>query len=106
MTECIFCKMLEGSMECQKIYEDEEFLAFHDIFPKAKVHALVIPKKHIDSLNALQQEDEQLMGRLTLRLPQIAAMLGQENGYKVQIHTGEAGGQEVFHLHYHIMGNQ
>jgi len=96
---------VSGEIPSNKIYEDKEFLAFHDLYPKAKAHALVIPKKHIDSLNHLQEEDEALMGKMILLIPKIADMLGQNDGFKTQIHTGESGGQEVFHLHYHILGN-
>lgn len=105
MSDCIFCNIVSGDIPCKKIYEDDAFLAFHDLHPKAKVHALVIPKKHIASLNALEPQDEQLMGQMMLLLPKIADMLGQGEGFKTHIHTGASGGQEIFHLHCHILGN-
>ena len=105
MSDCIFCKIVKGDIPCNKVYEDKDFLAFHDLHPKAKAHALVIPKKHIDSLNKLMDDDEILMGKLTLLIPKIADMLGQSKGFQTRIHTEKSGGQEVFHLHYHILGN-
>jgi histidine triad (HIT) family protein len=88
------------------VFENEHLVAFHDIHPKASVHVLVIPKKHIDNLGALQAEDAELMGHLTLQLTEIAEAQGLKNGFRTMINTGPAGGQEVYHLHYHILGDR
>ncbi len=104
MTDCLFCKIITGQIPCKKIYEDDQFLAFEDIHPKAPVHALIIPKKHITSLAHLQEQDRLLMGDLTLLLPQLARQLQLKQGFRTQVHTGAGGGQEVFHLHYHLLG--
>ena len=103
MSDCIFCKIINREIPCNKIYEDEDFLAFHDIFPKADTHVLLIPKKHIASFKELEVEDEVLMGKLTLLLPKIAAMLNLADGFRTIINTGKGGRQEVFHIHYHIL---
>ena len=106
MTECIFCKIVNHELPCDKIYEDEDYLAFYDLYPKADTHALVIPKKHIHSLKETQKDDEILMGKLTLLLPKIASMLNLTDGFRTVINTGKGGGQEVFHIHYHILGGK
>lgn len=104
MSECLFCKIIAGEIPSDKVYEDEYLYAFKDIYPKAQVHVLVIPKQHIESLAALTDEDAALMGHLTLVLPKIAAALGLAEGFRTIINTGRGGGQEVFHLHAHILG--
>ncbi|MBR7059458.1 MAG: histidine triad nucleotide-binding protein [Neisseriaceae bacterium] len=104
MTDCLFCKIIAGEIPSQKVYEDENMLAFKDIRPSAPVHILLIPKKHISSLQDLSNEDADLMGKLMLAVPKIATENGLANGFKTQINTGVGGGQEVFHLHIHIMG--
>ena len=103
MSECIFCKIIAGELPCQKVYEDENILAFNDINPVADTHVLVIPKKHIASLADLTEEtDERLMGKFTLSIPKIAKKLGLK-GFKTVINTGKEGGQIVFHIHAHIL---
>lgn len=104
MSACIFCQIVAGEIPCNKVYEDEHILAFHDIAPKAKVHVLVIPKKHITSLAHLSAEDAELMAHLTLMLPKLAQQLGLHDGFRTIINTGKGGGQEVDHIHYHILG--
>ncbi|MCF6767124.1 histidine triad nucleotide-binding protein [Thiotrichales bacterium 19S11-10] len=104
MTDCIFCKIINNELPCDKIYEDEDFIAFHDLYPKADTHVLVIPKKHIESLKHTQDDDEALLGKITLLLPKLAEMLNLTDGFRTIINTGKGGGQEVFHLHYHILG--
>ena len=103
MSECIFCKIIAGELPCQKVYEDENVLAFNDINPVADTHVLVIPKKHIASLAELTETDEKLMGKFTLSIPKIAKKLGLK-GFKTVINTGKEGGQIVFHIHAHILG--
>lgn len=106
MSNCIFCQIIQGELPAKKIFEDDSLLAFHDIQPAAETHALVIPKVHIESLNSLQQADHILAATITLAIPKIAQLLGLSQGFKTVINTGEAGGQKVFHLHYHILGGK
>lgn len=105
---CIFCKIVGGHIPSKKLYEDDEFLAFHDINPWAPIHFLVIPKKHIISLAHLADEDAPLMGRMMTLIPKLAQEAGcepyPEGGYRVVTNTGRNGGQEVHHLHLHVMG--
>ena len=105
---CIFCKIAAGHIPSRKVYEDEELLAFHDIAPWAPVHFLIIPKRHIASLAHTQPADAALLGRILTLAPQLAAQEGcnpyPAGGFRVQINTGEEGGQEVHHLHMHVIG--
>lgn len=102
--DCIFCKIVAGKIPATKIFENDQFIAFNDLYPKAPVHVLVIPKKHIESLAHLTTEDVSLIGELTLLLKDLAKQLNLHEGFKTSIHTGKAGGQEIFHLHYHLTG--
>ncbi len=102
---CIFCKIIKGEIPAQKVFENENVIVFHDLFPKAPVHVLVIPKKHIESLAHLTPTDTTLMGEMTLLLQDIAKQLNLHEGFKIAVNTGKKGGQEVFHLHYHLMGS-
>ncbi len=105
MLECIFCKIVNKSIPAKIIYESEEVLAFYDITPKAPVHFLVIPKQHIESMLELTDQHQMLIGKLMVKANSIAKSLGLE-GYKTHINTGITGGQEVFHLHIHILGSK
>jgi len=103
--DCIFCKIVEGSIPSRKVYEDDEVLAFHDIQPQAPVHLLVIPKKHITSLAAASQEDAQLLGRVMLACQRVAKEAGiEDSGYRVVTNIGADAGQVVFHIHLHVLG--
>lgn len=104
MKNCLFCKIIDNTIPSKKIYEDKYILAFEDAHPKANPHLLVIPKKHISTLIDMKEIDLRLMGHLTLLLPKIAEMAGLKDGFKTAINTGKAGGQEVYHIHYHILG--
>lgn len=104
MTDCIFCKIIAKTIPADILYEDDNLLVFKDIFPKAPVHLLVVPKQHVDSLNALTEKDSELIAHLMLKLPEIAQAQGLDKGYRTVINTGRAGGQEVFHLHIHLLG--
>lgn len=104
MSDCIFCKIVAGEIPSKRVYEDEHLIAFHDIHPKAPVHVLVIPRKHIDSLAEATAADAALLGHATLTLPKIARELGLDQGFRTIVNTGPGGGQEVYHLHYHILG--
>ena len=107
MENCIFCKIINGEIPSNKVYEDDEILAFKDINPVAPVHILVIPKKHINSLNEIKEEDEKLIGKIFTTIKQIAKEQGiAENGYRIVNNCGEDGGQEVKHLHFHILGGK
>lgn len=104
-TNCIFCKIINKKIPAEIIYEDENLLSFKDIHPKAPVHLLIITKKHIHSLAHLSDQDLTLMGTLTLKLQDIAKSQGLNHGFKIMINTGKAGGQEVDHVHYHLLGD-
>ncbi len=106
MSDCIFCKILDGDIPSNRVYEDEHCIAFHDVQPAAPVHLLVIPRKHISSLDALTPQDQELMGHIMTRIPEIARNQGLEQGYRTVINTGEQGGQTVFHIHFHILGGR
>ncbi|MBP5984755.1 MAG: histidine triad nucleotide-binding protein [Brachymonas sp.] len=107
-TDCIFCKIAAGQIPSRKVYEDEDLLAFHDIAPWAPVHLLVIPKRHIASMAQITPQDSALMGKIMTLAPQLALDNGCEpypqGGYRIVINTGTHGGQEVHHLHVHIIG--
>ena len=99
---CIFCKIVNGEIPSNKVLENDEFLAFHDINPSAPVHVLVIPKKHIDSFNEV---DSTTMANMTPFIQEVAKTLAlDKNGYRIVTNVGEDGGQEVKHLHFHILG--
>ena len=107
MEDCLFCKIVKGEVPSTKVYEDEEILAFKDINPVAPVHILVIPKKHIASLNEVETQDQMLIGKIFTTIKKIAKEQGiAENGYRVIANCGEDGGQEVKHLHFHILGGK
>ena len=101
---CIFCKIVAGQIPSRKAYEDEEILAFHDINPWAPVHVLVIPKQHIATLADAGPEQEALLGRMLGLAPRLMRELGVTGGFRTVINTGPDGGQEVYHLHMHVMG--
>ena len=100
----IFGKILRGEIPCQKVYEDDQFLAFHDIAPKAPVHVLVIPKRHLEGLQDAQDGDQALLGQLMVTANKIATELGlKDKGYRLITNAGKGAGQEVPHLHLHIL---
>ena len=101
--DCIFCKIINGSIPSKKIYEDADFIAFHDIKPMAKVHFLIVPKLHVDTLKDCDDSHQVLLGSALLLAPKLAAGQGLA-GFKTLINTGREGGQEVFHLHVHVFG--
>lgn len=103
---CIFCDIAAGTVSANLIYQDEHIIAFHDRHPRAKVHVLVVPRKHIASLAELTAEDGALIGHLTVKLKDIASLLGLTEGFKTQINTGRAGGQEIPHIHYHVISGR
>lgn len=105
---CIFCKIVAGAIPSRKVYEDDDILAFHDIHPWAPVHFLMIPKRHVPSLAQVQEADAGLLGRMMTLAPKLALQEGcrpyPEGGHRVVVNTGDEGGQEVHHLHVHVMG--
>lgn len=101
--DCIFCKIVNGSIPSKKIYEDEDVIAFNDINPSAKVHFLIVPKRHIDSLASCDIQHQDLLGKMLLLAPKLAEEQGLA-GFKTLINTGVDGGQEVFHIHLHVLG--
>jgi histidine triad (HIT) family protein len=101
---CIFCKIVAGQIPARKAYEDAELLAFHDINPGAPVHVLVIPKLHIATLSDVEAAHEPLLGRMLSLAPRLMRDLGVTGGFRTVINTGPDGGQEVYHLHMHVMG--
>lgn len=107
MSDCIFCKMAKGEIKPAVVYESDRVLAFRDIHPKAPVHVLVIPKKHIPTLNDLDSDDAPLSGELLQTVKIVAEKEGlAEGGYRTVINCNANGGQEVFHLHLHVMGGR
>ena len=104
MEDCIFCKIIKGEIPSEKVYEDEEILAFKDINPAAPIHILVIPKKHIDSLLKLEEQDYVLVGKIQKVINKLAKELNiEEEGFRVIVNCGKDAGQEVMHLHFHLL---
>ncbi len=105
--DCLFCKMVAGEFQPDTVYEDDDVLAFRDINPQAPTHVLIIPKRHISTINDLQPEDTELVGKLYLVAAKIAKIEGfAEDGYRVVMNCNEAGGQSVFHIHLHLLGGR
>lgn len=103
-SDCIFCKIAAGKIASRKVYEDDELFVFHDIAPWAPVHFLVIPKQHIATLYDTGAEHAPMLGRMLALAPKLARGLGVERGFRVVVNTGPDGGQEVQHLHMHVIG--
>jgi len=104
---CLFCKIVSKEAKATIVYSDEQVTAFRDIRPVARTHVLIVPNKHIESVNALETEDEQLMGHLFTVARQLAKEEGiNKGGYRIITNTGIDGGQTVFHLHLHLIGGQ
>lgn len=105
MGDCIFCKIVDGTSRAQVVFRDDQVTAFHDIHPAAPKHILVVPNKHIPSLNELTEEDRPILGHLLSVVGKIARQEGiADTGYRTIINTGEYAGQVVYHLHVHILG--
>ncbi len=113
MDNCIFCKIASGAIPSKKVYEDEDLIAFHDINPAAPVHLLLVPREHIPTLADCTEKHQALLGKMQLLAPKLAQELGggyhnsadgASGGFKTLINTGPDGGQEVYHLHLHVMG--
>lgn len=105
MTDCIFCKIINHEIPADFVYEDKDIVAFYDIKPKAKTHILIVTRKHIDSINEIEEADTELIGRLFLVAKKIAKEEGiSESGYRLVFNVGRGAGQAVFHLHLHLLG--
>lgn len=102
--DCLFCKIVAGQIPSSKVHEDEHVIVFKDIYPKAPVHLLVVPRQHFASLNELDEAADALVVHMMRLLPVIAKRQGLDNGFRTIINTGAGGGQEVPHLHIHILG--
>ena len=103
---CLFCKIIEGEIPSNKVYEDERILAFRDIHPQAPVHVLIIPKEHIESADAITPQNSAIVSYIFEKIPLIAREAGASNGYRVLSNCGEDGCQSVKHLHFHILGGK
>jgi histidine triad (HIT) family protein len=106
MSDCIFCKIVGGEIPSDAVYEDDRIFAFKDLSPQAPAHVLIIPRKHVASLDAAEEEDKELLGHLLLKVRDIAKGLGLENGYRLVNNCGEDGMQTVKHLHFHLLGKR
>ena len=101
---CVFCRIVAGEIPAKKVLEDGELVVFHDIQPWAPVHLLVIPTEHVESLAEVDERHERLLGRMMALAPKLMRDQGVTNGFRVVVNTGADGGQEVPHLHIHVMG--
>lgn len=107
MGDCLFCKIINKEIPSEIVYEDEEIMAFKDINPVAPVHILIVPKKHLDSIKDMTKEDEALIGRIHSVINKIAEEQGvSEQGYRVVTNSGKDSGQEVMHLHFHLIAGK
>jgi len=106
--ECVFCEIANGGVPADIVYQDEKIVAFRDLNPQAPVHVLIIPARHIDSLDGIDgsAEQKELLGHLLSKVHEIAALLGLENGYRLVTNCGEDGLQTVEHLHFHLLGRR
>ncbi len=104
--ECVFCKIVAGELPAKKVYEDRDYIAFHDIHPKAPTHVLVVPKTHVPKLSDFPDDEtgERALGALFRTVNRVARETLGLAGYRVVVNVGEKGGQEVFHVHVHILG--
>ena len=101
---CLFCKIARGEIPSRKIFENDEVIAFHDINPVAPVHFMLVPKQHLVSLQEADDSHAALLGRMLVLAPKLALEQGLENGFRTVINSGKGGGQEIFHLHIHVIG--
>ncbi|MCR4396640.1 MAG: histidine triad nucleotide-binding protein [Candidatus Saccharicenans sp.] len=107
MSDCIFCKIIRKEIPAAIVYEDDEILAFDDIRPQAPVHTLIIPKAHLPGLKEAEKEQAGLLGRILLQAGEIARLKGiDRSGFRVVVNSGPDSGQEVFHLHFHLLGGR
>jgi histidine triad (HIT) family protein len=107
MNACIFCKIANKEIPAKALYEDDRILAFDDINPQAPVHVLLIPKEHYTSLNDIPEEKKDLLGHILIKARQVALEKGvKESGYRIVLNTARDSGQDVFHIHFHVLGGR
>ena len=107
MSDCLFCKILDGEIPCDRVYENDQVIAFRDVNPQAPTHILVIPRKHISTINDLTADDKDIVGDMVLAAQTIAKQEGiEESGYRLVMNCNEGAGQTVFHIHLHILGGR
>lgn len=107
LSDCIFCRIARREIPSPLLWEDEDIVAFNDLYPKAPVHILIIPRKHISCLNDLEEKDIRVTGKISYVAAQLAAHAGiAEDGWRLICNCGRNAGQEVFHLHYHLLGGK
>ncbi len=103
---CLFCKIIAGEIPATRIYDDENIMAFKDIRPQAPTHLLIIPKKHIATIHDVEKEDIELLGRMVLVAKDMANLYGVSEGYRLVYNVNSGGGQEVYHIHLHLLGGR
>lgn len=107
MSDCIFCKIIDGEIPCSKVYEDDKVLAFKDISPAAPVHVIIIPKEHIESVNDLNESNCDVVSHIFMVANKLVKELDiDKEGYRIVNNCGEKGGQSVMHLHFHLLGGR
>ncbi len=104
MSDCLFCRIVSGEIPAAKVFEDEWVVVFRDINPKAEVHLLTVPREHVASLGECSPAHDALLAHMLRLQPQLAAEQGLDSGFRTIINTGKGGGQEIFHLHLHLLG--
>lgn len=104
--DCVFCKIVEGVIPSNKVYEDDIMMAFHDIEPQSPVHIVMTPKEHIESANAINEDNSKIIAHIFSKVPEIAKSVGLDNGYRVVTNCGPDGRQSVFHIHFHLLGGK
>ena len=106
MSDCLFCKIVAGDIPSDKLYEDDDLIAFRDINPQAPLHVLVVPRRHIASLDDAGPDDRELLGKTLLVARRLAEEHGVAGGYRVVNNCGASAGQSVFHIHFHLLGGR
>ena len=107
MDNCIFCKIIKGEIPSEKVYEDDEIIAFKDIKPAAPIQILVVPKKHIETLLDIKEEDNYLISKIFAIINKIAKQIGiEKNGFRIIANCGKDSGQEVMHIHFHLLAGK
>ena len=104
MSACLFCKIASGEIPSDTVYEDDQVIVFKDLYPKADVHLLIVPREHVASLKEMDASHDALMAHMMRLLPTLAKEQGLDDGFRTIINTGPGGGQEIFHLHIHLLG--
>lgn len=105
-SDCLFCKIIQGEIPSQKLYEDDDIFAFWDISPQAPKHFLVIPKKHISGPTGISEDDEALIGKVLRKAAELAKENGTPDNFRFVMNNGEEAGQTVFHIHLHVLGGR